>query len=156
MVDVFHHLPHSDRFLREAARCVKPGGLLVMIEPWNTNFSRVIYQFLHHEPFVTDSSDWKIPIGGPLLKANSALPWIVFERDRLRFEREYPEWCLRKIHLHTPFRYLLSGGVSMRGSMPEFFRFWRKIEDRLGRLNYLAMFATIELVRNSFEKPRSG
>jgi SAM-dependent methyltransferase len=153
MVDVFHHLPRSEQFLKEAARCVKPGGVLVMIEPWNTPWSRFIYRYFHHEPFDPDSTDWKIPIGRPLSEANSALPWIVFDRDRLRFEKEYPQWRIRDIRRHTPFRYLLSGGVSMRGSMPgRLFEFWQGIEDCLGAvMKYLAMFATIVLIRSSFE-----
>ena len=32
MIDVLHHLPESRRFLREAARCVRHGGRMVMIE----------------------------------------------------------------------------------------------------------------------------
>jgi SAM-dependent methyltransferase len=34
MVDVFHHLPRPAQFLNEAARCIKPGGVIIMIEPW--------------------------------------------------------------------------------------------------------------------------
>jgi SAM-dependent methyltransferase len=34
MTDVLHHLPQPRAFLSEAARCVQPGGVLVMIEPW--------------------------------------------------------------------------------------------------------------------------
>jgi len=157
MLDVFHHLNRSDRFLREAARCVQPGGVLVMVEPWNTFFSRFIYQFLHHEPFEPDSPCWALPAGGPLSTANSALPWMVFDRDRSRFEREYPEWRLENIRLHTPFRYLLSGGVSKCYSMPDsLFEFWKSLENRLGSLvKHLAMFATIYLVREPMATSKS-
>jgi SAM-dependent methyltransferase len=34
MVDVLHHLPQARNFFREAARCVRPGGVVAMIEPW--------------------------------------------------------------------------------------------------------------------------
>lgn len=149
MVDVFHHLPRVVRFLAEAARCIKPGGTIVMIEPWNTLWSRLIYHHLHHEPFDPNSGEWEIPPGGPLSQANSALPWVVFQRDRRRFEKEYPQWQIKNIHLHTPIRYLLSGGVSMRSLMPEsLYRFWRYVEERLDPFShYLAMFATIILLR---------
>lgn len=73
--------------------------------------------------------------------------------DRLRFEKEYPQWRIRDIRRHTHFRYLLSGGVSMRGSMRgRLFEFWQCIEDCLGAvMKYLAMFATIVLIRSSVE-----
>src|SRR6266480_3307819 len=34
MTDVFHHLPRAGDFLLEAARCVRPGGVIAMVEPW--------------------------------------------------------------------------------------------------------------------------
>src|SRR5262249_23113677 len=49
MTNVFHHLPEPRRFLDEASRCVRTGGRLVMLEPWNTPWSRLIYTRLHHE-----------------------------------------------------------------------------------------------------------
>ena len=51
MTDVFHHLPDVESFFREATACVVPGGRIVMIEPWTTAWSRLIYTRLHHEPF---------------------------------------------------------------------------------------------------------
>jgi hypothetical protein len=36
MLNVFHHLPDAARFLGESARCVQPGGAVIMIEPWTT------------------------------------------------------------------------------------------------------------------------
>ena len=151
MVDVFHHLPNIDHFLNEAARCVKPGGVIFMIEPWNTMWSRVIYRYLHHEPFEPDAKNWEINPGGPLSCANSAIPWIVFERDRSLFEKKHYEWRIGNIKLHTPFRYLLSGGFSMPSLMPgKTHRFWHFVEDSLKPfMPYLAMFASILLVRRS-------
>ena len=151
MVDVFHHLQRPAVFLHEAARCVRPGGVLIMIEPWRSPWSTFIYRYLHHEDFHPRAEQWSQPEGGPLSQANSALPWIVFERDRKRFDAQHGNWRLRKIRPHTPFRYLLSGGVSMKSLMPgTLFTFWRAMEKLLGPLaKHLAMFATIELVRDA-------
>jgi len=46
MTDVFHHIPDVSRFLLEAARCVRPGGI-IMIEPWRTPWSEWVYTHLH-------------------------------------------------------------------------------------------------------------
>jgi SAM-dependent methyltransferase len=149
MTDVFHHISNPRSLLGEAARCVRPGGVLVMVEPWVTSWSRWIYRHLHHEPFEPDAERWEFPPGGPLSGANGALPWIVLERDFAKFRREFPVWQLTKKRLMMPFRYLLSGGVSQRPLTPAFtFRLWRMIETLLEpAMGRLAMFAEIVLER---------
>lgn len=149
MTDVLHHLITPTRFFEVAGRCVKPDGVLAMIEPWVTPWSRIIYKHLHHEPFDPETPIWELPSGGPLSTANGALAWIIFQRDRERFEREHPEWQIRHIEPVMPFRYLLSGGVSLRSLMPGWsFGFWRQMEDSLSRwMATWGMFAQIVLVR---------
>lgn len=149
MTDVLHHMTYPERFFEVASRCVKRGGVMVMIEPWVTRWSRVIYNHLHDEPFDPETLNWELPSGGPLSAANGALAWIILERDRERFEREYPEWKIRLIKPIMPFRYLLSGGVSLRSLMPGWsFSLWRGTEALL--VPWMAtwgMFAQIVLVR---------
>jgi SAM-dependent methyltransferase len=149
MLDVFHHLPRVQSFLGEAARSVKTGGALVMIEPWYSRWSRLVYKYLHHESLDPETPEWDFPQGGPLSQANSALPWIVFDRDRKKFEARHPEWQIKEITLHSPFCYLLSGGVSYRSLMPgELFGVWRRIETIMQPwMNSWAMFAKVELTR---------
>jgi SAM-dependent methyltransferase len=147
MTGVLHHLPQPRAFLAEATRCVQPGGVLVMIEPWVTRWSRLIYGRLHHEPFEPAAQDWEFPSGGPLSGANIALPWIIFERDRAQFEREFAGWQIQEIRLTMPFRYLVSGGISTRALMPGWaFSAWRWLENALRPwMKDLAMFALIVL-----------
>ena len=85
MTDVLHHIPDVCKFFQEATRCVKPGGCIVMIEPWNTPWAQWFFQNLHSEPFDPDAG-WTFPSSGPLSDANGTLPWILFERDRKKFE----------------------------------------------------------------------
>lgn len=150
MFDVFHHLPDVTSFLTAAADCVKPGGTIIMIEPWNTAWSRLIFRFLHHEPFLPDSPDWHFSAGGPLSTANQALPWIVFKRDQEKFQRQCSQWQIEAIEPDYPFCYLLSGGLSYRSSMPGFlFGFWRAVENCLQPwMHTWSMFAKIVLLRN--------
>jgi SAM-dependent methyltransferase len=151
MTDVLHHLRDARGFFHEASRCVRHGGAVIMIEPWVTPWSRFVYTRLHHEPFRPDAAEWRLPPGGPLSAANGALPWILFERDRARFEREFPEWSIRPVELLMPFRYLVSGGVSTRNLMPGWsFGLWRALERALSPwLLQLAMFAQITLRRGA-------
>ena len=144
MIDVFHHVPDALRFLVELDRCLKPGGKIVMIEPANTWFSRLIFQHFHHERF-DPSASWSFESDGPLFSANGALPWMVFVRDRQRFEERFRSLAIRRIHQHTPFRYLLSGGLSYRELLPSFsYRWVRQLERlTLPLSNHIGMFQTI-------------
>lgn len=146
MIDVLHHIDDSVKFFKELNRCLKVGGKVIMIEPANTLWGRFIYKNLHHEPFNT-SGGWGLDKSGPLSSANGAIPWIIFCRDRSRFESEFPTLKVQKIEFHTPFRYLLSGGVSMRQLLPSFtYPLVSFIEAVLSPLNrYIGMFSTIEL-----------
>ena len=150
MTNVFHHLPRPRGFFAEARRCVRIGGALVMIEPWMSAWSQLVYSRLHHEPF-DKSAAWEFPSNGPLSDANGALPWIVFARDRAIFETEFPEWRIVAVRPIMPLRYLLSGGVSLRSLVPGWsFPFWRGVERLLTPwMHHLAMFAIIVLMRVS-------
>ncbi len=151
MVDVLHHIPDVRRFFTEAQRCLAPGGRILFIEPWVSSWSRLIYTRLHHEPFCPEASDWTFPTTGPLSGANGALPWMVFGRDREQFESSFSDLTVSSIEPFMPFRYLVSGGVSMRSIMPGFaFPIWRAAESGLRRWrNQWAMFAFITVQRAS-------
>lgn len=148
MTNVFHHLADPQAFLTDAARCVRSGGIVSMIEPWVTGWSRFVYGYLHHEPFRPERG-WHVPQAGPLSGANSALPWIVLDRDRERFERELPAWRIERVTPMMPFAYLLSGGVSLRALAPDWsYSAARGVERLLDPWSrHLAMFAHIVLRR---------
>lgn len=149
MTDVFHHIPDVRAFLKEAVRCLRPGGRLTMVEPWVSTWSKVVFTHLHHEPFLPMAADWSIPISGPLSGANGALPWIVFCRDRSRFDSEFPQLHIEEIRPMMPLRYLVSGGVAMRNLMPgQLYGFWGALEAMLSPwIDRTAMFALIDIER---------
>lgn len=148
MTNVFHHLPDVGRFLAEAARAVRPGGALLMVEPWRTSLSELVYRHLHHEPFDPAAVDWRLPPGGPLTGANGALPWIVLERDRERLEKDFPQWEVESIEPKTFLRYLASGGLAWRCPMPSGTEgLWRVLDALLLRSTGSALFAQIVLRR---------
>ncbi len=149
MTNVLHHLADVRRFFREAARCVRPGGVMALVEPWNTPWSRFVYRHFHYEPFDPATASWTFPATGPLSGANNALPWILFARDRERFLAEFPQWRIETVRPIMPFRYLLSGGVGFRSLMPGWtYPACKAFEACLSPWrNYLAMFAHVVLVR---------
>lgn len=155
MTNVLHHVPSPKRFLADAARTVRPGGVVAMIEPWLSSWSRRVYTGLNHEPFLPDARDGALQGGGPLSAANGAVPWILFERDRAAFDREWPQWRIETVRPMMPFRYLVSGGVSMRALMPGWTTgAWRGIERALKPwMARWAMFALIVIRRTPHDAP---
>ena len=145
MTNVLHHLPDVEAFLRSASRCIRPGGALVMVEPWVTPWSRFVYRRLHHEPFDPGAHSWRVGHGGPLSSANGALPWMLFERDRSALERTFPEWRVEHVEPFMPFRYLMTGGFSMRTLAPRWlFTSCAIVERGLGPwMAQLGMFALL-------------
>jgi SAM-dependent methyltransferase len=149
LVNVFHHITKPEDFLTEVTRCLAPEGKLIMIEPWMTSWSRLIYRYLHQEPVDTTRKNWALPKEGPLSDANVALPWIVWHRDRTEFPIKFPALSNQSIELMMPFSYLLSGGITLRSLVPQFTRrFWAWLDTSTRRWHKnLAMFAKIVVVK---------
>jgi SAM-dependent methyltransferase len=149
MTNVLHHLPDVRQFFAEATRCLRPGGKILMIEPWVTSWSRFVYGRLHHEPFHPDAQEWSFAKTGPLTGANGALPWILFIRDREKFAADFPLLSIDQAQPFLPFRYLASGGVGMRNLMPAFTHaVWAGAERLMeSQMHRLGLFAFISLVR---------
>ena len=84
---------------------------------------------------------------GPLSNGNGAIPWIIFSRDRDVFESEFSSLKVVSIRNHTPLRYLLSGGLTLRQLAPSFtYPAVKAVEYLLSPMNnLLGMFQTIEL-----------
>ncbi len=151
MTNVFHHLPDPRAFLREASRTLRPGGVVAMLEPWVSRFSRIVYGSMHHEPFLPNATTWEIPEGAPLSSSNQALPWIVFRRDKSSFTREFPMFAITRLRPTIYLRYLVSGGVGTRNIVPAWtIPLWRGIERVLSCLSErtaLFAFITLELTK---------
>lgn len=116
----FHHFPHPDRFFSELDRVLVPGGGAILLEPYYGPFAEYLFKRL----FATEGFDksyplWDVPVAGPMNGANQALSFVVFVRDRSRFERTHPS--LEIVHegrVGNYLKYLLSGGLNFRPLWP--------------------------------------
>ena len=120
LVGVLHHFGDVRAFFREARRTLCKGGYIVMMEPHMSSFGQFFFKKLHHEGNDMNSQKWEFPQAGPLSSANTALPYLIFDRDLSRFQREFPDLVIQSRKYHTFVMYGLSGGVSLRWSMPGF------------------------------------
>jgi SAM-dependent methyltransferase len=149
LLNTFHHIKNPIRALNEFERTLKKGGKVIMIEPYNSLWGSFIYKYFHYEGFDATVKQWKINGQGPLSDANNAMPWIVFERDQIKFKKRFPRLVIEVLEPHTPIRYLLSGGLKKPQLIPtflfssitlleNFFRFFNK---------QIGMFVTIVLTK---------
>ena len=107
LVNVFHHVSDPEKFLKSAEKSLISGGRIIMIEPSNNYWSRLVYKFIGHEPFNTSQLEWKFQSKDPLLDSNQALSWIIFERDYEKFTNLFPMFSLIQKKKIMPFSYLL-------------------------------------------------
>jgi len=131
-IDALHHFSDVHQFLGEAIRTLSLGGRVILIEPWNSRWARIIFRF-HREEFDEDAG-WSFPAVGPMSSSNVALPWIVFCRDIERFQISYSELEIIQIKPITPLGFVLSGGSTVGYGLPGFlYRMVRAIDNLLER-----------------------
>ncbi len=147
LLNVLHHIKNPETFFREADRCLVTGGRVVMVEPYNSFFSRILYKRFHHEPFDENAETWNLDGDGRLTDSNQAMPWIIFWRDRARFETRFPRLRIRSREPHTVFSYILSGGLTLRAMAPAWsFSLWHSIDRLLSNASTVfPIFQTIIL-----------
>ena len=142
LVNVFHHISDPELFMKSAEKSLLSGGRIIMIEPSNNYWSRLVYKFIGHEPFDTSQIEWRFQSKDPLLDSNQALSWIIFERDYEKFKNLFPMFSLIQKKNMMPFSYLLSGGHSFNTRIGRLVRIIRKFE-RFFFDKYLGMFKLI-------------
>ena len=128
LINVFHHISDPEFFLKAAEKSLLVGGRIIMIEPSNNYWSRLVYKLIGHEPFDTRQIEWKFESKDPLLDSNQALSWIIFERDYQKFKNLFPSFSLIQKKNMMPFSYLLSGGHSFNTRIGKLIRITRSFE----------------------------
>lgn len=120
LTHVFHHIPDVDAFFKEAQRALVPGGVISMIEVAHTPFARFFFRHFHHEPYEDACHEWRFAQRDSMMDSNQALAWMVFARDRCRFNRQYPSLAIEKLTFMPWLTYFVSGGVTARYLIPKF------------------------------------
>jgi SAM-dependent methyltransferase len=119
LLDVFHHLPRPQEFLREAARALRRGGRLVMLEPWVGLAGRVLYRYVHHEDcdlIVDPAAPWS-GAHKDAMAGNAALPYLYFRPGGYLERSGLPLRVLRREAL-AALPWLLSGGFQPFSLLP--------------------------------------
>jgi SAM-dependent methyltransferase len=119
-INCFHHFPDPSRFFAEIARVVRPGGGVILIDPYFGALAGLIYANLfREETFDRSGPGWRADEQRDRERANQALSYVVLFRDRARFLAENPELEIPHTEVMTNYvRYLLSGGLNFRQLAP--------------------------------------
>jgi SAM-dependent methyltransferase len=124
LFDVLHHVAAPATFFSEAARVLKPGGRIVLCEPYMSPVSRWVYRRFHPEPVdmsvdpliaaVQDIEAAKDPFA-----SNQAIPTLIFCRDKGRtFLRMFPQLGVVRVERMAGLAYPASGGFSHAPFLP--------------------------------------
>jgi SAM-dependent methyltransferase len=121
MFDVLHHIENVSLFFKEALRVLRPGGRVVIMEPYISLVSWSVYHFLHPESvnFKQDPLAWVEPSPNRQpFDSNQAFATILFERKFKNFRQKYPQF-LKVYHRRLAFfAYPLSGGFDKPSLLP--------------------------------------
>jgi SAM-dependent methyltransferase len=120
LTHVFHHIPDVSAFLKEAERTLVPGGVISMIEVAHTPFARFFFKNFHHEPYDDRPQNWSFAQNDSMMDCNQALSWMVFVRDRVKFEKQFPALKVEAAENIPWLTYFLSGGVTSPYLIPRF------------------------------------
>lgn len=119
---LIEHLHNPDKYIREAYRILKPGGLLLTLVPdWEANYKTYFDDYTHRTPFTSVSLK-------DIYKMFGFKDVDVFKFRQLPIVWEYPiiNYFCAFISLFLPTRIKIIGGISK-------FLFWSKEIMLIGR-----------------------
>lgn len=151
-IDVLHHLANPVLFLSEAQRVLQNNGRLIMLEPYISPFSYIIYNYFHQEDVDFKIDVWNRRIASNNKKkafdGNSAIPSLMFSKEIKRFYKEFPNLKVTKKELLTFILYPLSGGFDRKSfvmaGMVKYISFIEKIFRPFGFIFALRTFVVVE------------
>jgi SAM-dependent methyltransferase len=150
LTNVLHHLKNPLLFMEKAAVKLKAGGSLVMVEPYYSKVSRIIYDLFHHEPADFDITAPVLEqIEGPMSSANMAIPYLLFFKN-LFWQNQIKKiyfWDKNSISYFTGFAYMATGGISKKIPIPHFLYRWMMQFDIVLTKVFPKLWASFFIVR---------
>lgn len=159
LLDVFHHLAAPARFLSEAVRVLRPGGRIVMVEPYCSPLSTIAYRRFHQEDLDLSAEPLAEEPGlrDAPMDANIAQPTIAFFRRPEVVRERYPELALVERRRMSHAAYVLSGGYSRAQLVPAVaYRPLTLLERGLAPLAPLLAFRCLVVLERRPDRPEVG
>lgn len=123
LLDVLHHLREPMRFFDSAARALRSGGRIVLMEPAATALGRVFYRMFHHEPIEPAGVGQPYIFGSSESSpefANMGIGWAMFGRDREHVQQMLSRrgLALLTVRFRDLVSYPVTGGFSGPALLP--------------------------------------
>ena len=135
LFDVLHHLAAPARFFEEAVRVLRPGGRIVLCEPYISPVSSVVYRLFHPEPVdmgVRPLDEHGAPDKDPFA-SNQAISTLLCRKvGQQELESSFPALKIARFERLAGLSYPATGGFSRPPLLPA--GVWRALlalEDRL-------------------------
>jgi SAM-dependent methyltransferase len=131
LFDVLHHVAVPPIFFAEAERVLRPGGRIVLVEPYVSPLSNVVYNRFHEEPAILSVDPLALPAAAPdaakdPFTSNQAIPTLLFARDGARrFRKMFPNLAVTRVRRFAGLAYPATGGFNRRAFLP--FPLWRAL-----------------------------
>ena len=124
-LDVLHHFNKPTRVLGEVSRVLRPGGRFVLVEPWITPFSRLVYTYLHQEECDLSARPWleeddQFQHDKKAFDGNAAIPYLFIKYGGDTLAHTLPDLKLLNVEQFSLFTYLLSFGFKPANLLPAF------------------------------------
>jgi SAM-dependent methyltransferase len=154
MIDVLHHLESPVDFLNDAARVLKPGGRLAMVEPGITPLSYTVYRLFHDEPVLLGDDPFEHRFGGRRrapFDANQAYPTLMFARRKgpKRLAHCVPDLQIVHCQWLSLWAFPLTGGFRRwsllpKALVPALLRLEDSVLPLLGRIAAFRLFVVLQ------------
>lgn len=116
-IDVLHHFGKPVVALTEAARVLRSGGRMILVEPWAGPLATLFYRYIHHEDCRSVEDPWATPFvdGKDAMDGNAAIPKAILYDRAAELPHEVPGFRSLQTVPFGSLSYLLTGGFQNWG-----------------------------------------